>query len=272
MGGHGYGPRGSLESLREQKMTKTTTQPTIDYTTYARTALPHLESCLSANADVSDRVMAGLEKSVLAGGRLFVGGSGHSTLFGMELYHRAGGPSFVRPVTPDYLIPTVSGPSAVRVLERSEGTLSVALKQAGARAGEMFWLCSQSGINRAVVDAALVAKQMGLHVVAFTSRKHSLSVESRHASGKRLCEIADDVIDLQGTVGDAAIEIAPGVSAGPLSSLTSIFLAHSILLPVLSKIERSGRSVTYISVNTPEGERKNVALEKEAAVDDWRLR
>jgi uncharacterized phosphosugar-binding protein len=119
----------------------------------------------------------------------------------MELYHRAGGASFVVPVFADYLMPT-AGPSVVRQLERTPGVANALLSRAQPVAGEMIWISSQSGINAAVVDFAIEAKKRGLHTVAFTSLVHSRAVQSRHASGKRLFEVCDDVIDLGGAVGD----------------------------------------------------------------------
>lgn len=244
----------------------------ITLSTYRETAIPHLVSVLEKNKKTLSKVTTRLVKQVKAKGSLYVAGSGHSTIFALELYHRAGGPSFVIPVIPDYLIPTVSGPSVVRVLERTSGTLSVALRQAQPRAGEMIWICSQSGINPSIVDLALESKKQGLTVVAFTSVSHSQAVESRHESGKRLFEVSDEVIDLYGVQGDAAIEVAPHVKAGPLSSLTAIFLAHSILLPVLSLLEKQGVRCTYTSVNTREGDLRNRKIEAQASKRDWRLR
>ena len=121
-------------------------------------------------------------------------------------------------------------------------------------------------MNAAVVDFALEAKAMGLNTVAFTSVDHSSAVPSRHESGKRLFEVCDHVVDICGFRGDSAIELVPGVRGGPLSSLTSIFLAHSLITTVCRELEAAGIPCVYTSVNTPEGESKNKAIEKKAAI------
>jgi len=242
-----------------------------DVLAYSRAALPHLERTVAANTAVMARLATKLATDVRAGRQLLVFGSGHSSMFPMEIYHRAGGPSFMLPVVADYLMPT-AGPPVVRVLERTAGVATVALKRVEPKPGEMLWLCSQSGINGAIVDLALEAKKLGLYTVAFTSREHSASVASRHPGGKRLFEVCDETVDLGGVRGDAVVEVADGVRAGPLSTLGSVLLAHSILVAVMADLEQSGHRCVYTSVNTPEGESRNRALEDAAAKRDFLLR
>jgi uncharacterized phosphosugar-binding protein len=238
---------------------------------YAEVAIPHLERIVEKNeatlTEITDRLVA----DVQAGKSLFAFGSGHAAIFTMELYHRAGGCSFLVPVFADYLLPT-AGPPVVRVLERTSAAANMMLARAEPKAGEMIWIASQSGINPAVVDFALEAKKLGLFTVAFTSIEHSSQVTSRHTSGKRLYEVCDRTVDTGGFRGDACLDIAEGVRAGPLSSLGSILLGHSILTAACAKLEAQGIRCTYTSVNTPEGEARNKDIEKRAMVRDPLLR
>jgi uncharacterized phosphosugar-binding protein len=238
--------------------------------TYANSAIPHLQKILKANHEVLARLSSALLKNVKEGGKLLVFGSGHSSIFSFELYHRAGGPSFVIPLVADFLLPS-AGPPVVRVMERTAGSANFLLDRSVAQKGEMLWLCSQSGINAAVVDLAMEAKRRGLVTVAFSSRAHSESVKSRHASGKRLFEVCDELVDLGGVSGDAAVPVSPNVAAGPLSSLGAIFLGHSLLVDACAKLEQAGVGCVYTSVNTPDGEARNLSLEAEAKKRDWRL-
>ncbi|MBC7693722.1 MAG: sugar isomerase domain-containing protein [Methylotenera sp.] len=238
---------------------------------YSEKALPHLASMLDRNTVVMQSLVDRLVSDVKAGKSLFVFGSGHSGLFPLELYHRAGGASFVIPVVADYLLPT-AGPSVVRVLERTPGAANAILSRAQPREGEMIWISSQSGVNSAVVDFALDAKKRGLHTVAFTSVVHSSGVPSRHASGKRLYEVCDETVDLGGHVGDACVSLSDTLRAGPLSMLGSVFMGHSILVAACAVLEASGTSCVYTSVNTPEGESRNQEIEKVASLRDPLLR
>jgi uncharacterized phosphosugar-binding protein len=243
----------------------------VNVRTYSQTALPHLESLISKNEKTMERIAHQLVDDVSQGKSLLVFGSGHSSIFPLELYHRAGGASFVVPVVADYLLPT-AGPPVVRVLERTAGVATAILARAEPKEGEMLWLSSNSGINAAVVDLAIEAKKKGMRTVAFTSLPHSQSVTSRHPSGKRLFEVCDEVIDIGGVRGDASISIAPNIAAGPLSTLSTVMLGHSILVAAIAGLEAKGIPCVYTSVNTPEGEARNVELERLAQKRDPLLR
>jgi uncharacterized phosphosugar-binding protein len=238
---------------------------------YEKRALAHLSQITTANKKTIDSLSKRLAKDVKTGKSLFVFGSGHSSIFPMELYHRAGGASFVIPLFADFLLPT-AGPPVVRVLERTPAIANVLLARTEPKKGEMIWFCSQSGINPAVVDLALEAKRRGMFTVAFTSRVHSSAVKSRHASGKRLFEVCDVTVDLGGEVGDAAIQLTKDVKAGPLSSLGAILLGNAIIVKTASLLEKAGHRCIYTSVNTPEGEGRNKKLERDAAKRDPLLR
>jgi len=215
-----------------------------------------------------------LVADVQKGHSLFVFGSGHSSIFPMEIYHLAGGPSFVIPLVADYLLPT-AGPPVVRLLERTPGAANVLLARAQPRKGEMLWLASQSGINSSVIDLALQAKKLGMKTVAFTSLQHSRAVTSRHSSGKRLFEVCDDFVDLGGVVGDALVPVGKprdALFAGPVSSLGAILMAHSILVAAMDQLENAGVRCVYTSVNTATGEDRNRAIEAKAALRDPLLR
>ena len=243
----------------------------IDIKSYASVALPNLEKALEKNLKVLARLADRLVKDVQMNRSLFVFGSGHSTIFPLELYHRAGGPSFVIPLISEFLLPS-AGPSVVRVMERTSGSVNYLLDRVLPRAGEMVWLASQSGINAAGVELALEAKRRKLFTVAFTSVSHSEGVTSRHPSKKKLYQVCDEVVDWGGVVGDAAVRVAPQVSVGPLSSLTGIFLAHSVLTTAMARLEQKGIRCAYTSVNTPEGEVRNRKLEELARIRDFLLR
>lgn len=243
----------------------------ISVDSFSKMALPHLSAVLEKNSAVMKRVAEALAGDVTKGKSLFVFGSGHSGLLPLELYHRAGGPSFIIPVVADYLLPN-AGPPLVRLMERNPLSGVVLLNRVQPRSGEMIWLASQSGINPAVVELALEAKRRGMTTVAFTSVVHSQSVESRHASKSKLFEICDEVVDYGGVVGDAAVAINTAVSAGPLSTLTGIFLAHSILVGAIAELENAGIRCSYSSVNTPTGEARNRELEEQAKIRDPFLR
>jgi uncharacterized phosphosugar-binding protein len=243
----------------------------IDVRTFAERAIPHLWGIIETNEKNMERIASQLVKDVERKRSLLVFGSGHSAIFPLELYHRAGGPSFVIPLVADYLLPS-AGPPVVRLLERTPGAATAILNRAEPVAGEMLWLASNSGINAAVIDLAIEARKRKLRTVAFTSLPHSRAVESRHPSGKRLFEVCDEVVDLGGVAGDASIPIGRQASAGPLSTLSTVLLGHSILVAAMAQLEQKGIACAYTSVNTPAGENRNRKLEDAAKARDFLLR
>jgi len=242
-------------------------------TSYPDLVLAHLARQLECNRAVMDTIRDQLSDIVSGGGYLLAAGSGHSAIFAMELYHRAGGPSFVLPVADLTSLP-LFGPAKARAAERTPEALLPALARMSPRAGEMIWINSQSGINPAIVELALESRRQGLKTVAFTSLAHSQSSKSRHPSGQRLFEVSDHVVDLGGVIGDALVPVAGAprqVSVGPFSTLSAVFLAHVILSEATASLERRGIPCVYTSVNTPDGEARNRELELQAAVRDPRL-
>lgn len=244
------------------------TSSTFEYLDYLET---HLRSARLRNAQAMTSLVEKIVDQVKLDRSLYVFGSGHSALFTMELYHRAGGFSHLVPIVADYLLPS-AGPPVVRLFERTVGAANVLLARHAPSAGEMIWIMSQSGINAAVVDFALQAKKQGLFVVSFSSHVHSSGVASRHPSGKRLFEIADLTIDLGGEIGDAIVPITSDLKAGPVSLMTAVSLGHAVLVEVCRKLEAQGIRSTYTSVNTPTGQAINKDLEVKAMAKDPLLR
>lgn len=239
---------------------------------YPPVALAHLSQILALNDAALAREVTHLTAAVARGEKLWIFGSGHSSILGMELFHRAGAPAFVLPVVWEGLLPT-SGPTFVRRLERSPELAAALLDRHALVPGETLWIISQSGINALGVELAGLARARGQRVVAFTSLVHSKAVASRHASGKKLFEICDAVIDLGGQVGDAAVDLPGGAApVGPLSTLGAVFLAHTLLVEVSRALEAQGIACAYTSVNTPQGDAKNQALEKAASARSPLLR
>jgi uncharacterized phosphosugar-binding protein len=209
-----------------------------------------------------DRAADLIFSSLAADGILHVFGSGHSHLVAEEVFHRAGGlvpvnlmgESFLTPLTP----PRKSGR-----LERVSGIASIILDYHDPRPGDVLLIVSNAGINPVPVELALEAKGRGLTVIAITSLHHASAVASRHASGRRLFEVADLVIDNCGEAGDAAVAF-PGFSqkVGPTSLLAGAFIVNSIACGVVERFLQAGLiPPVYLSANLPGGDEHNRRLE-----------
>ena len=79
------------------------------------------------------------------------------------------------------------------------------------------------------MEIALLAKAMGLPVVAVTSLQHTEATPSRHPSGRKLAQIADVTIDNCSPPGDAVTDIE-GIpfKVGPVSSIGAIAVVNAL--------------------------------------------
>lgn len=145
--------------------------------------------------------------SIMKNRLIHVYGCGHSQMFAMEIFYRAGG---LVPVNAILLPHVALSPKAKlsTFQERIENFSQLALEQYDTDSNDTMIIISISGRNAAVVDMALAAKEKGMKVVALTSKTFSKNVSSRHSSGKKLMDIADVVIDIKCEYGDACLSLA----------------------------------------------------------------
>ena len=111
---------------------------------------------------------------------------------------------------------------------------------------------SNSGKNASPIDVALYAKAKGLNVVALTCMAMSMATASQHASGKRLFEVADHVLDNGGVPGDAIVDFGGGINAGPTSTLIGCSVLNWLMLSVMEWLRDNGHPLPVLrSQNLP---------------------
>jgi uncharacterized phosphosugar-binding protein len=177
-----------------------------------------------------------------AGGIVHLFGSGHSSLLAQEVFYRAGSLVAVNPVL-DPRLGFEHGAVESTEFERSpEGAEDLA-GQAGFQARDAGIVISNSGRNALPVEMALRMKHAGMKVIALTNLEQSRSAESRHGSGKRLFEVADEILDNHCPAGDAAVSI-PGIphAIGPLSTVVGAAILHSVLIEAAAELVQKGIS------------------------------
>ncbi|MGI6608721.1 MAG: sugar isomerase domain-containing protein [Erysipelotrichaceae bacterium] len=195
---------------------------------------------------------------------LHVFGCGHSQMFAMEVFYRAGG---LVPVNA-LLIPHLAlFPKAKlsTIQERVEGFSGEYLKLENTSADDTMIIVSISGRNAGVVDMALEAKKIGMKVVALTSKEFSGSVSSRHSSGKNLKDVADIVIDVKCVSGDACLSMD---GMRDKFTGTSTILGMMVMNCITSRtielcVERGYTPPVYVSSNLDKGDAINAEYIKQ---------
>lgn len=199
-----------------------------------------------------------------ADGVIHAFGTGHSEALAMEIVGRAGGLVPTNKIALRDLVlyggepPDVLGPT----LERDPSVARRLYELAPVRPQDIFVVASNSGVNGAVVEFALLVKERGHALIAITSRQHSAAVDSRHPSGRKLADLADVVLDNGAPYGDATLPLPGGGAVGAVSSITAALLAQQIVVEVVRRAVEAGETPpVYLSANIPGGDEHNDVLE-----------
>lgn len=197
-------------------------------------------------------------------------GTGHSRAFAMELANRAGGLVPVNRMDLLQLVPRAGWPTE-RVfnpdIERDPEAGPALLACHKIYPQDVFVIASNSGVNPAIVDVAQGVKDHGHALIAVTSMEHSSRMSSRAASGKKLYELADIVIDNCGPFGDALLDMPNGKGqACSISSLTGALIGQMLTAETIGILFDHGHEPpVLISANVTGGLENNAALRQKYA-------
>ncbi len=223
-------------------------------TEYFTLAAAHLTAVLRESGESIRRAAAAVAESIASDKDFLTFGSGHSELIAREAFWRAGG------LAPANLIYDHTGGD----LERLEGVAAAILGHYTLRAGSTIIVISNSGINPVPIEAAMIAKEAGLTVIAMTSVQHSRSVPPRHSSGKKLYEVADITVDTHIQRGDVSVQLPRSeLQTGALSTVVGAAIMQGIIVQAAALLEERGiRPPVLVSANVPEGDAHNLALKE----------
>jgi len=211
----------------------------------------------TTNAPVIAQLAPILGASIAKGGVIHTFGSGHSELISREIIGRAGGLVCVTGLIDPTggFIENLPGYGA-KLVERYD-------RQYQLLPGEVVIVISNSGKNGSPIDVALYAKQKGLTVVALTCLAMSRVTPSQHASGRRLFEVADHVLDNGGVPGDAIVEVSNGLNAGPTSTVIGCSVLNWLTLATIDWLKGHGHPLPILrSQNLPGSIEHNRELAK----------
>ncbi len=194
-----------------------------------------------------------LSETLIIGNKIFLFGTGHSHMLAEELFYRAGGLVNIQPILIDELMLHISASDST-LAEREEGMAERIFKEYKLSANDTIIIISNSGRNGVIVDMALLCKEKGLNTIALTNLNHTYAGASRHKSGKRLCEIADIVIDNYGCVGDASITVnSIEGKICPTSTVIGALLLNSIVARCIELCTEKGFSPEHFASSNIDG-------------------
>lgn len=209
---------------------------------YFDAAIGLLQRVRDEEADNIAAAGALVADTVVAGGRLFAFGAGHSSLPAQDVVYRAGGLALMNLLP----VPGVVGVDVVpatlgSALERVEGLAGVVLDTSPARTGDLLFIISLSGRNALPVEMAQNARALGLTVIGVTSVAYASATRSRHATGTFLKDHCDVVLDSKIRVGDAELT-ADGVEApfAPASTVVTSALMQAVIATAAGNLAARG--------------------------------
>ncbi len=225
------------------------------YLTTAGKLLEKIQTTQMENIKAAAGLMAG---SIGAGNAVLAFGSGHSVIPVMDLFPRYGSYVGFVPIMDARLMWTtvVGSGGAVEVIwqERQEGYVDVMMRGRKLNPGDTMLIYSHGGMNAAPVEMALMAKSLGLPVIAVTSVANRALNEPSHSSGKTLHDIADVVVDNCSPPEDAVVPIT-GVlgNVGATSTLTAVAVTMALLSETSAKLAEMGKMPerVFVSPNVP---------------------
>jgi uncharacterized phosphosugar-binding protein len=216
-------------------------------------------------------------RSIAGGGLVHTFGSGHSRMMVEEMFPRHGSfPGFHAIVelslTYHNQVVGANGQRQAMFLEHVEGLGRTILRNFVLTPPDAFLIYSNSGVNEVVVEVALVARELGLPVIAVVSLEHCLASAPRHSCGKRLTDLADVVIDNGTPAGDAMVRVA-GLAdpVGPGSTIGGAAVTNALKCLVAEQLAALGQPPIVLTSALLIGA-EQAARQFEAAYDDYRAR
>jgi uncharacterized phosphosugar-binding protein len=190
------------------------------------------------------------------------GPGGHSNLAAQEVFFRAGGLMNVSAILDGGTLLS-NGALRSMQLERTPGYGRIVIADNRLTAGDLLILVNAYGINAALIDAALEARERGVRIVGISSRAHATKTPAthpaRHPSRKNLHDLVDLHIDSKIDVGDVALRIGDsGIATGALSTFANAFVLNTLMATAIAMSMDSGiRPAVWVSGNATGGDEAN---------------
>jgi len=212
-------------------------------------------------------------ETILADRMVHLFGSGHSRILVEEMWPRYGSFPGFNPIVELSLSfhNMVVGPNGQRqamFLENVSGLAERILRNFDLSPRDSALVASSSGCNIVAIEIAECFQKQGIKVVAIISRKHSEASTSRHASGRKLQDFADLVLDTGAPVGDAMVHVEGlKTSVAPGSTIGGCLLVNAMKAEVAERLTRAGQPPKVLTAGALVGPEKSAAL-FESAYDE----
>lgn len=212
------------------------------------------------NLDAAARLMA----KQIAGDRLVhvFGPGGHSNLGAQEVFFRAGGLMHINAILDEGTLLS-NGALRSMAMERTPGYGRIVVENENLDETDLLILVNAYGINAALIDAALTAREKGVTLIGISSREHAENTASehpaRHPGKQNLHDLVDVAINTKVPIGDAIISI-PGISesTSAVSTFANAIALNTLIIRTIVHLRDAGvEPPIWRSGNAPGGDDAN---------------
>jgi uncharacterized phosphosugar-binding protein len=211
--------------------------------------------------------------TILAGRMVHIFASGHSRIMVEEMWPRYGSFPGFNPIvelslTFHNLVVGANGQRQAMFLENVSGLADRIVRNIDMSAQDSALVISSSGCNVVPIEMAEQFKLRGIKVVSIVSVAHSEKNKTNHASGKKLQDFSDLVLDTGAPSGDAMVKIdGLDTPVSPGSTVGGCLLINSIKAEVALRLTKAGKPPKVLSSASVVGKERAVAL-FESAYDE----
>jgi uncharacterized phosphosugar-binding protein len=215
-------------------------------------AVTRLYSLLDSQREALDRAATVCTQAIAQGGLAHLFGCGHSRMLCEEMTPRQG--CFVGWHTIVEMGLTfhnlIVGPNGLRQslhLEKTPGYAEQILRNFAFGPHDVMIVISTSGIREVIVEMAEGARRRGLTVIGVVSRAHCDQARPAHASGKKLTDVADIILDNGAPVGDSLVSLTgSGSKTGPFSTLGGALVMNMLRCEVAQRLLDQGIEPVFL--------------------------
>lgn len=190
------------------------------------------------------------------------GPGGHSNLAAQEVFFRAGGLMHVSAILDEGTLLS-NGALRSMAIERTPGYGKVVIANQRLGSDDLLILVNAYGINAALIDAALEARQRGVFLIGVSSRQHAENTSpdhpARHPTKQNLHDVVDIAIDCKVPIGDAVVSVpGMGENIAAISTFANAFTLNCLVIRAVAKlVERGVTPPVWRSGNAPGGDEAN---------------
>ncbi len=219
---------------------------------FYQAALARLQGLLESQRDALDQAATLCTDAIAQDGLVHLFGCGHSRMLCEEMTPRQG--CFVGwhtivelALTFHNLIVGTNGLRQSLHLEKTTGYAEQILRNFAFGPHDTLIVISTSGIREVIIEMAEGAKRRGLPVIGVVSRAHCAQARPAHASGKKLTDVADVILDNGAPVGDTLLPLkGSDEKTGPFSTLGGALVMNMLRCEVAQRLLDRGIEPVFL--------------------------